>query len=70
VDALHTDKLGRLALTHQGLAERDRAVFQLVRELSVPCVVTLGGGYSDPIAATVEAHANTFRRAADLLGPQ
>lgn len=67
VDALDADRLGRLALTHEGLAERDRAVFELVRQLNVPCIVTLGGGYSDPITATVEAHANTFRLAADLL---
>ena len=68
VDGLHTDKLGRLALTHDGLRERDRAVFRLCREIGVPCVVTLGGGYSDPITATVEAHANTFGLAAELLG--
>lgn len=68
VDALHTDRLGRLALTHEGLLERDRKVFTLVRTLQIPCIVTLGGGYSDPITSTVEAHANTFRQAADLLG--
>jgi len=31
-------------------------------------VVTLGGGYSDPIELTVEAHANTFRTAAEVFG--
>ncbi len=59
VDALATDKLGRLALTHEGLLARDRMVFQKFRE--IPMIVTLGGGYSDPIEPTVEAHANTFR---------
>jgi acetoin utilization deacetylase AcuC-like enzyme len=67
VDALATDKLGRLKLTHAGLLERDRMVFTACREQSVPCVVTLGGGYSDPIELTVQAHANTFRTAAELL---
>jgi acetoin utilization deacetylase AcuC-like enzyme len=66
VDALAGDRLGRLALTHAGLAERDRTVFHFARELGLPIVVTLGGGYADPIARTVEAHANTFRTAAGL----
>jgi acetoin utilization deacetylase AcuC-like enzyme len=66
VDALAFDKLGRLSLTHQGLKQRDAIVFQACRAAGVPCVVTLGGGYSDPVEHTVEAHANTFRTAADI----
>ena len=31
-------------------------------------VVTLGGGYGNPIEATTEAHANTFRIAAQVFG--
>jgi acetoin utilization deacetylase AcuC-like enzyme len=65
VDALAFDKLGRLSLTHQGLKQRDAIVFQACRTAGVPCVITLGGGYSDPVEHTVEAHANTFRTAAD-----
>jgi len=30
-------------------------------------VITLGGGYADPIQLTVEAHANTFRTALEIL---
>lgn len=67
VDALARDTLGRLALTHAGMAERDRRVIGFCRDRSVPLVITLGGGYSNPIEATVEAHANTFRAAAELL---
>jgi acetoin utilization deacetylase AcuC-like enzyme len=66
VDTLSGDRLGRLALTHAGLVERDRMVFQFVRDVGIPIVVTLGGGYADPIDRTVEAHANTFRTAAGL----
>ena len=69
VDGLAGDRLGRLALTHAGLMARDRTVFEFSRKSSIPIVVTLGGGYSDPIAATVEAHANTFRTAAAVFGP-
>ena len=68
VDALASDKLGRLSVTGAGLETRDRLVFQACRALEVSCVVTLGGGYSDPIEATVDAHAVTYRTAADILG--
>ncbi|HXB70201.1 MAG TPA: histone deacetylase [Candidatus Acidoferrales bacterium] len=68
VDGLAGDRLGRLALTHAGLVERDRLVFEISRLHRIPVVVTLGGGYADPITRTVEAHANTFRTAEKVLG--
>ena len=67
VDGLFTDKLGRLGLTHAGLRERDEMVLTACHENRIPCVITLGGGYSDPVEPTVEAHANTFRTAASNL---
>lgn len=67
VDGLESDKLGRLKLTAAGLQERDRIVFEACRTHGVPCVVTLGGGYSEPIERTVAAHAATFRCAAQVL---
>ncbi len=67
VDALSTDRLGRLSLTPQGLAARDRLVFNAVRAARLPLILTLGGGYSDPIHLTAQAHANTYRLAAELL---
>lgn len=68
VDALACDKLGRLSLTHDGLKARDRMVMELCRELRVPFVVTLGGGYGEPIEQTALAHVNTFRMAAEVFG--
>jgi acetoin utilization deacetylase AcuC-like enzyme len=65
VDGLRSDRLGHLALTHGGLRERDRMV---ISEVSVPLVITLGGGYSEPIALTAEAHAATFVMAREILG--
>lgn len=56
VDALATDRLGKLMLTPDGMRRRD----EMVLSLPFPLVVTLGGGYSDPIEATVEAHFSTF----------
>jgi acetoin utilization deacetylase AcuC-like enzyme len=67
VDVLATDSLGKLKLSPEGVRERDRRVFQFVKELNVPIVVTQGGGYSKPIEATADAHANTFLAALDVL---
>jgi acetoin utilization deacetylase AcuC-like enzyme len=64
VDSLMQDTLGHLNLTHAGLAQRDNLVIQQTHERGVPLVITLGGGYSNPIEATVCAHAETFRTAA------
>jgi acetoin utilization deacetylase AcuC-like enzyme len=67
VDALESDSLGKLALTHAGLKERDRRVMAAACAHQVPLVVTLGGGYSNPIQLTAEAHANTFRTAREIF---
>jgi len=67
VDALVSDVLGRLSLTPEGLKARDRRVIGGVRERGIPLVITLGGGYSNPIELTAEAHANTFRTAAEIF---
>ena len=67
VDGLTGDRLGRLALTHAGLKTRDQLVMEACRAHAIPLVATLGGGYAEPIARTVEAHANTFRTAARVF---
>jgi len=67
VDGLASDRLGRLQLSHDGLRERDRLVMRRVKKLEAPFVVTIGGGYSDPIELTSEAHANTFRVAREVF---
>ncbi len=66
VDALESDVLGRLSLTYAGLEARDIRVIEGARKRLIPLVITLGGGYSNPIERTVEAHAHTFRLAAKL----
>jgi acetoin utilization deacetylase AcuC-like enzyme len=70
VDALASDVLGRLALTHDGLKARDRRVLEGCHARRIPVAVTLGGGYSNPIELTAEAHANTFRIAAEIFLPR
>jgi acetoin utilization deacetylase AcuC-like enzyme len=64
VDGLAGDRLGRLALTLEGLQQRDRLVLDASR--GIPLVITLGGGYAEPIERTAQAHANTFRTAAGV----
>lgn len=67
VDGLAGDRLGRLALSFEGLRARDHKVFTMCRLRGFPLVVTLGGGYAEPIARTVAAHANTYLAGLELF---
>ncbi|HKI99899.1 MAG TPA: histone deacetylase [bacterium] len=67
-DPLHSDRLGRLSLTHPGLLARDRAVLQLCADHYVPVVVTMGGGYAVPQDDTVAVHVNTVRALQAIYG--
>lgn len=58
------DRLGRLALSQQGLLERDRLVFEACRRASLPVAVAMAGGYAEPIEDTVEIHYRTVETAA------
>ena len=66
VDVLESDKLGRLSLSLEGCKERDATVFDFSKQLDVPIVTTMGGGYSKEINTIVEAHANTYRCGYDI----
>ena len=68
VDVLETDKLGHLALSRTGCRQRDEFVLSLCHRHEIPAVVCMGGGYSPSIIDIIEAHANTFRVAANLWG--
>ena len=65
VDILSTDKLGRLEVSMQGCAERDRMVFDACSTRDIPVVCAMGGGYSPNVNTVVQAHVNTFRAAQD-----
>jgi acetoin utilization deacetylase AcuC-like enzyme len=58
------DRLGRLALTFDGLARRDAFVLDSCREVGIPVAITIGGGYGRRIEDTVAVHARTVRIAA------
>lgn len=68
VDGLAVDKLGRLSLSLEGLADRDALVFQFARRRGIAIVIAIGGGYADPITQSVAAYANTFVAAKSVFG--
>jgi acetoin utilization deacetylase AcuC-like enzyme len=53
------DRLGRLKLTFDGLAARDRQVFDALRERRIPVAVSMAGGYGADIDDTVAVHLRT-----------
>ena len=53
------DSLGRLGLTKEGLAGRDRLVFDRCREAGLPVAVVMGGGYARRIEDTVDIQFST-----------
>jgi acetoin utilization deacetylase AcuC-like enzyme len=58
-DPYEGDRLGRLALTKQGLLERDVLVRDALARAGVPMCVTLAGGYAEDIRDTVEINLGT-----------
>jgi acetoin utilization deacetylase AcuC-like enzyme len=65
-DPFEDDKLGRLCVTKEGLAERDRMVLEGCRDHDIPVVVTMAGGYAKKVEDTVDIHFQTVKRAAKL----
>ena len=63
VDILETDKFGKLKITTEGCKQRDEIVFTMLKERNIPCVVSMGGGYSPDVRHIVDAHCNTYRAA-------
>jgi acetoin utilization deacetylase AcuC-like enzyme len=66
-DPYEHDLLGGLALTREGLRERDRRVFAAARSAGVPVAVTLAGGYASSPADTVSIHAGTVLAGIDVF---
>jgi len=63
-DPHEDDRLGRLKLSLEGLAERDRRVFEALRVRGIPVAVAMAGGYGNDIDTTVAIHLHTGREAA------
>jgi acetoin utilization deacetylase AcuC-like enzyme len=62
-DPYVADKLGRLALSIEGLRQRDELVLDECYQREVPAVTVMSGGYGANIWDTVEIHCNTIRTA-------
>ncbi|HEX5975169.1 MAG TPA: histone deacetylase [Rubrobacteraceae bacterium] len=66
-DPFEDDRLGRLSVSKEGLAERDSLVLESCRERGIPVAVTMAGGYARNVEDTVEIHLQSIERAATLL---
>ncbi len=63
-DPFSGDRIGRLTLSKEGLAERDRMVFAASTTSRTPVAIVCGGGYCEDIEAIVDIHAATMLLAA------
>ena len=55
------DRLGRLALSFDGLEARDRRVFDWAYQRRIPLAFVMAGGYGVNIDDTVQVQVNTYR---------
>ncbi|WP_093188611.1 histone deacetylase [Pseudovibrio sp. Tun.PSC04-5.I4] len=67
VDPHKEDRLGRLALTDDGLQAREELVFDFVRNEGLPLAGVLGGGYSNNLRLLAKRHCILHRVAAKYL---
>jgi acetoin utilization deacetylase AcuC-like enzyme len=68
VDPHEADRLGRLALTDDGLFSREALVLEACRKRRLPLACVVGGGYAPTLDELVARHAILHRVARDL-GP-
>ena len=66
-DPYKGDKLGRLALSIDGLRERDAYVLRECYEREIPIVTVMSGGYGKDINDTIEIHCNTIRMVKEVF---
>lgn len=67
-DPYKEDQLGGLALTKEGLMNRDEFVLGLAHAQKIPVAIVLGGGYAKKLEDTVEIHCNTIKAAIKIFG--
>jgi len=66
VDPVRGDRYGRLALSEEGLRQRERYVLDTCRARGLPAVITIAGGYAGTPERTADLHAHVFREARRL----
>lgn len=59
-DPFEGDRLGRLNLSMQGLANRDQMVLDWALKQNLPTAIVMAGGYAKAIEQTVQIHAKTI----------
>lgn len=62
VDPFEGDRLGRLSLTDEGLAQRDLLIAELALRRGLPIASTVGGGYGDDVLAIARRHVDVILR--------
>jgi acetoin utilization deacetylase AcuC-like enzyme len=67
-DPFSGDRFGRLGLSKEGLACRDRMVLEFCRRFAIPVAVTMAGGYGKNLEDTVDIHLQTVRLAMNAFG--
>jgi acetoin utilization deacetylase AcuC-like enzyme len=67
VDPAQGDRYGRLRLTDEGLRRRDCRVLETCRQVGLPVVITIAGGYAPTSERTAELHAIVFEEAHALF---
>ncbi|MDQ3235952.1 MAG: histone deacetylase [Actinomycetota bacterium] len=65
-DPFEGDRLGRLSVSKDALAERDRMVLGACLERGIPVAVTMAGGYAREISHTVDIHLRSIMTASEL----
>jgi acetoin utilization deacetylase AcuC-like enzyme len=55
------DRLGRLKLSAEGIAQRDRRVLRALHERSIPVAISMAGGYGRVVEDTVAIQLTTLR---------
>jgi acetoin utilization deacetylase AcuC-like enzyme len=68
-DPFRGDRLGKLALTKEGLAARDDFVLASLQHAGVPVAITMAGGYAERIDDIVDIHFATIALALDRYAP-
>ncbi len=63
IDVRHDDRFGRLALSREGIAARDRFVVASVLDRGLPLCLLLSGGYAATPEETADLHAIMYREA-------
>jgi acetoin utilization deacetylase AcuC-like enzyme len=67
VDPAEGDRYGRMQLTREGLARRDRYVQTSARAAGLPLVLLLSGGYAATPRDTANLHAIAYRVAVEVF---